>query len=189
MNEAANQGASASTVPPAVTERFYAELREIAQRIFASEPAGHTLQPTAVVNEACLRMMSSTKFPNVSRAERLALAGRVLKQVLVDHARHRAADKRGGGMVRVELHPDVQSLQHSADTLIDFDILNSALERLQSLHARQAEVVTLRVFGGLTMDQIASVLNVSKRTIEDDWAVARAWLRRELARLSGMCDV
>lgn len=92
-------------------------------------------------------------------------------------------------MVRVELHPDVQSLQHSADTLIDFDILNSALERLQSLHARQAEVVTLRVFGGLTMDQIASVLNVSKRTIEDDWAVARAWLRRELARLSGMCDV
>lgn len=161
-----------------VTERFYTELRDIAARIFAAERTDHTLQPTAVVNEACLRLLTSSKLPDdLPRADRLALAARVLRQVLVDHARARSAQKRGGGVVRVELGPDLAAPD---ETPPDFIAVHAALDKLRSLHQRRAEVVTLRVFGGLTMAQAASVLGVSKRTAEDDWAVARAWLRREL---------
>ena len=159
-----------------LTERFYAELREIAVRLFASERRDHTLQPTAVVHEAFLRMRT-TPLPEVSRAEQLALAARVLKQVLIDHARAHGAQKRASPL-RVELDPELVS---TSDALIEFDVIHRALERLAGLHARQAEVVSLRVFGGLTMDEIASVLGTSKRTVESDWTVARAWLRRELA--------
>ncbi len=163
---------------PALTERFYRELHELAVRAFASEKSGHTLQPTAVVHEACLRLLTSSPLPEVSRSERLALAARVLRQVLVDHHRARSAGKRGGAALRVELDPELAA---RSDGTADFTLLEAALERLRALHDRQAEVVTLRIFGGLTMEQVASSLGVSKRTVEDDWAVARAWLRRELA--------
>ncbi len=167
-----------------VTERFYAELHEIAGRIFAAERTDHTLQPTAVVNEACLRLMTGSKLPDdLPRADRLALAARVLRQVLIDHARSRSAQKRGGGALRVELGPDLAAPD---ETPPDFIAVHAALDKLRALHPRRAEVVTLRVFGGLTMAQTASVLGVSKRTAEDDWAVARAWLRRELK--GGACD-
>jgi len=165
-----------------LTERFYSELHEIAQRIFASEHAGHTLQPTAVVNEACMRILTTSRLPDVPKEERLALAGRVLKQVLIDHARSRAADKRGGGLLRIELDPGMWA---ASDTFVDFSAMHAALDKLRSLHERQAEVVTLRIFGGMTMQQVASVLGVSKRTAEDDWTVARAWLRRELSKIPG----
>jgi RNA polymerase sigma factor (TIGR02999 family) len=175
----------------AVTERFYAELREIARRLFASERAAHTLQPTAVVNEACLRLMRAQGLPDVPREDRLALAGRVLKQVLIDHARTRDAQKRGGPVagargaglpVCLDLERDV--LADDA-TRIDFDRIHEAMERLRLLSERQAEVVTLRMFAGLTMDQVATVLGISKRSAEGDWTVARAWLRRELAGALG----
>lgn len=170
--------ASNSVSETPVTERFYAELHEIAGRIFAAERTDHTLQPTAVVNEACLRLMTGSKLPDdLPRADRLALAARVLRQVLIDHARSRSAQKRGGGALRVELGPDLAAPD---ETPPDFIAVHAALDRLRALHARRAEVVTLRVFGGLTMAQIAGVLGVSRRTAEDDWAVARAWLRREL---------
>jgi len=162
-------------------ERFYAEMREIAARLFAAEAKGHTLQPTAVVNEACLRLLSTSKLPDLPESERLALAARVLKQVLVDHHRKRTADKRGAGAVRIELEADVLS---PAEADVDFEAVHAALERLRVLHARQAEVVTLRVFGGLSMDVIAAALSISRRSAEADWTVARAWLRRELAALS-----
>ena len=165
-----------------VTQRFYDELHQIAQRIFAVERDGHTLQPTAVVNEACVRLLSSSKLPDLPREQRLALAGRVLQQVLIDHARVRRAQKRGGGAVQIELDDQTPS---PTDTVVDVDRLHQALERLRSLHARQAEVVTMRVFSGLSMDQVAALLKVSKRTAEDDWTVARAWLRRELAKSFG----
>ena len=158
-------------------ERFYAEMRAIAGRLFAAEAKGHTLQPTAVVNEACLRLLSTSKPPDLPEEERLALAARVLKQVLVDHHRKRTADKRGAGAVRIELEADVLS---STEVDVDFEAVHSALERLRALHARQAEVVTLRVFGGLSMEVIAAALGVSKRSAEADWTAARAWLRREL---------
>ncbi len=172
-----------------VTENFYAELRRIAERIFASERGNHTLQPTAVVNEACLRLMAGG-LPAIPRAEQLAIAGRVLRQVLVDHARSRSALKRGGGSagdgngqaLRLDLEHDV--LADSA-TQIDFDAVHRAIDRLRQLSDRQAEVVTLRMFGGLSMDQVATVLGVSKRSAEGDWTVARAWLRRELADAMG----
>jgi RNA polymerase sigma-70 factor (ECF subfamily) len=160
-----------------LSDRFYAEMRAIAERLFASEARGHTLQPTAVVNEACLRLLSTSKLPELPETERLALAARVLRQVLVDHHRKRTADKRGAGSVRIELGPDLLS---ASETEIDFEAIHAALERLRALHRRQAEVVTLRVFGGLEMDAVATALSVSRRTAEADWTVARAWLRREL---------
>jgi RNA polymerase sigma factor (TIGR02999 family) len=100
--------------------------------------------------------------------------------VLVDHHRSRNAEKRGGAALRVELDPELAG-GATGDATAELDAVQAALERLRALHARQAEVVTLRTFGGLTMEQVAATLGVSKRTAEDDWAVARAWLRRELS--------
>src|SRR5690606_23885803 len=100
-------------------------------------------------------------------------------QVLIDHARSRSADKRGGGLLRIELDP---AMWAASDTFVDFSEMHSALEKLRTLHERQAEVDTMRIFGGLTMQQIATVLGVAKRTVEDDWTVARAWLRRALSK-------
>jgi len=169
--------------PNAVTERFYAELRHIADRVCAAERRNHTLQPTAVVNEACMRLMSGG-LPDVPREQKLALAGRVLKQVLIDHARARNADKRGGGANPMQLEIDRDVLAADA-TLVEFEQIHVALERLRALSPRQAEVVTLRIFSGMTMDQVATVLGVSKRAAEGDWTVARAWLRRELGAALG----
>jgi RNA polymerase sigma-70 factor (ECF subfamily) len=161
----------------ALTGRFYDELHRIAERLFAGERDGHTLQPTALVNEACVRLMTSSRLPELPREQRLALAARVLRQVLIDHARTKGAAKRAANQ-RVELDPELQSEQR---TEVDLDAIQAALERLGALHPRQAEVVTLRIFGGLDMDQVAAVVGASKRTVEGDWTVARAWLRRELS--------
>jgi RNA polymerase sigma-70 factor, ECF subfamily len=180
---ASGGGAAMGEVPPGLTETFYEELRGIAERLFAHEREGHTLQPTAVVNEACVRLIAHG-LPDLPREQRLAIAGRVLKQVLVDHARGRGAAKRGGGArVRLGLEEDV--LANEA-TLVEFDSIHRALEKLRALSERQAEVVTLRIFGGMTMDQVAAVMGVSKRTAEGEWAVARAWLRRELGPSLGI---
>jgi RNA polymerase sigma factor (TIGR02999 family) len=175
-------GVAFGEVPPGLTETFYEELRKIAERLFAREREGHTLQPTAVVNEACVRLIGHG-LPDLPREQRLAIAGRVLKQVLVDHARGRDAAKRGGGAVRLGLEQDVLA---DEATMVEFDSIHRALETLRALSARQAEVVTLRVFGGMTMDQVAAVMGVSKRTAEGEWAVARAWLRRELGASLGI---
>jgi RNA polymerase sigma factor (TIGR02999 family) len=162
----------------ALTDTMYAQIRTIAERIFTSERAGHTLQPTAVVNEACLRLMSRG-LPELPRDQQLALAARVLKQVLIDHARAHRADKRGGGAVCLQVTDDVVD---PASTAVEFESIHSALERLRALSERQAEVVTLRIFAGMEMQQIADVLGVSKRSAEGDWTVARVWLRRELTQ-------
>jgi RNA polymerase sigma factor (TIGR02999 family) len=177
--------ASEPSIDPreALSERFYAEMRSIAERLFATEARGHTLQPTAVVNVACLRLLSTSRLPDLPEPERLALAARVLRQVLVDHHRKRSAEKRGADAVRIDLGPDVLS---TSETEVDFEAVHAALERLRALHRRQAEVVTLRVFGGLSMDAVSAALSIARRTAEADWTVARAWLRRELAgRASG----
>ena len=163
-----------------LTDTLYSELRSIAARAFSGERAGHTLQPTAVVNEACMRLMSSG-LPDLPREQQLAIAGRVLKQVLIDHARARGADKRGGGVAPVCLDLAGDALVEDA-TPVDFERIRTALERLRELSERQAEVINLRIFSGMTMEQIAAVLGVSKRAAESDWTVARAWLRRELTK-------
>jgi RNA polymerase sigma factor (TIGR02999 family) len=174
----------AAPTPPSayLTERFYAELRDIAHRAFADERRGHTLQPTAAVNEACLRLMSTSPLPDLPRTEQLALAARVLSQVLVDHQRRRGASKRGGALVRLDLD-DVAG--DASEAAVDLDAVQQALARLRELHPRQAEVVTLRVFGGMQMDEIARTLGAGKRTVEGDWTVARAWLRRALSQDGG----
>ncbi|RMH23633.1 MAG: RNA polymerase subunit sigma-70, partial [Planctomycetota bacterium] len=138
------------------------------------------LQPTAIANEACVRL-SAKGLPELPREQQLAIAARVLEQVLIDHARRHNAEKRGGGSaggLRVRLeHLDPAA---DPDTGVDYERVHDAMRRLRALHPRQAEVVTLRVMGGLTMTQIAGLLGVSLRTAESDWAVARAWLRRTL---------
>ena len=177
--------AAASAGTAAWTDTFYAELQGVAQRLFAAERSDHTLQPTAVVHEACLRMLASSRLPDVPRAERLALGSRVLRQVLIDHQRRHAAEKRGGRALKIELEDElVPAERPGASTWIEFDRIHAALERLRGLHPRQAELVGLRVFGGLEMADIAEALGTSKRTAEADWTVARAWLRRELAGLA-----
>jgi RNA polymerase sigma-70 factor (ECF subfamily) len=174
-----NQPDDASSL---ITRTLYSELRGIAERVFASERPGHTLQPTALVNEACIRLMAHG-LPPIPREQQLAIGARVLRQVLVDHARAHTADKRGGGWVRLEL--DRAELGGDDGTLVDLEAVHAAMDRLRLLDERQAEVVMLRVYSGMTMEQIASVLGVSKRTAEADWTIARAWLRRELARAGG----
>lgn len=165
----------------AVTETMYAELRAAAAAMMRSERTGHTLQPTAVANEACLRI-ARQGLPELPREQRLALAARVLEQVLIDHARKHSAAKRGGSVLRLELSENLLAEEPAS---VDFEALRRALAKLRALHARQAEVATLRVLADMTVPQIAGLLGVSSRTVEGDWAVARAWMRRELAASDG----
>jgi RNA polymerase sigma-70 factor (ECF subfamily) len=164
--------------PRDLSTRFYEELKEVARRALASERRGHTLAPTEAVHEVCLRLFGPSPLPDASRAEHLALAARVLRQVLVDHHRRRAAEKRGGGRLRVELDEDAPARRGLE---VDVMIVDDALTKLRALSERQAEVVTLKILGGLSMPEIADNLGVALRTVEGDWTVARAWLRREFA--------
>ena len=155
------------------------EMRRIAGRLMRSERRGHTLQPTAVVNEACLRLLGADASPASTRAEFLGLAAHVMRQVLVDHARKRDAQRRGGDWHRVS----IELLDPSSDPstgLVDALDLDAALERLARLSARQARVAELRYFGGLSIPETAEVLGVGVSTVKDEWAVARLWLQREL---------
>ena len=155
----------------------YDELRGLAGAYMRRERVGHTLQPTAVVNEAWLKLASATELESLDRNHFLAIASKVLRRVLVEHARGRDAAKRGGGE-----HPVTLQTQIGGGPSTDLDLLalEEALVRLAELDERQARVVELRFFGGLLVDEVAQVLQVSKRTVELDWSLARAFLRREL---------
>lgn len=165
----------------AITRSFYEELRSVAEGMMRSERRGHTLQPTAVVNEAWLRIRKRG-LPALPKEQQLAIGARVLGQVLIDHARKHNAAKRGEAALTLDVADAVAA---DRETIVDFERVHTAIEKLRSLHERQAEVVTLRVFGGLNMEQIATVVGCSKRSVEGDWAVARAWLSRELAACNG----
>ena len=154
------------------------ELRDIAAGLLRRERPGHTLQPTALVNEAWLRMGGGESRDYADRVHFFATAAQVMRRVLVDHARARAAGKRGGDWTRVTLDDVAAGTTGPADA--DVIALHEALERLHALSERQARVVELRWFGGLTLDETASELSVSTGTVENDWAFARAWLKREL---------
>ena len=167
-----------------MTDTFYAELRSLAGAMMSRERSDHTLQPTAIANEACVRL-SAKGLPGIPREQQLAIASRVLGQVLIDHARAHHADKRGGGSVRVRIddlseQPTGEQREDPGGVGLEFERVHDAMRGLRALHPRQAEVATLRIMGGLTMAQIGTLLGVSTRTAEGDWAVARAWLRREL---------
>lgn len=156
---------------------IYDQLRELAARYLARERPGHTLQPTALVNEVYLRLARDDEIGWRGRAQFLALAARQIRKILIDHARQRDAAKRGGNLNRVTLHDAAAPTDASE---VDMLALDDAMERLAARSERQARVVELRYFGGLTVEESAEVLGVSPATVKDDWAVARAWLRREL---------
>lgn len=152
------------------------ELRSLAAQCLRNERRGHTLQTTALVNEAFLRLAASPEWGNVDRKALLSAAAKAMRHVLVDHARWHRAAKRGGG--RAPLPLDAETLLPMQD--VDYLDLHDALDALERLDQRAANVVELRFFGGASVSETAAILGVGTRTVESDWAFARAWLRRAL---------
>jgi len=157
----------------------YDELRKLASSYLRRERVDHTLQPTALVNEAYLRLIDQTNVQWQNRAQFFGIAANLMRQILVDHARQHNAEKRGGAdRHRLSLtHADLKPEQPEIDLLA----LNEALEELARLDTKQARIVELKFFGGLTIEETAEVMGISHATIERDWKMARAWLRRELS--------
>lgn len=160
-----------------LAEALYPELRRLAAALMRRERQDHTLQPTALVAEAFLRLVDPSGIDWKDRAHFLGIAARVMRQILVDHARRHGAAKRGAGAQRITLSDNLSGNPGPAELLL----VNDALDRFARLDVRGARVVEMRVFGGLTVGEIADALGVSKRTVDNDWAVARMWLARELS--------
>ena len=166
---------------PAAAEKLlplvYQELRTLAGRLMREERRNHTLEPTALVHEAYIRLVDARAVDWQGRAHFLALAAQAMRRVLVDHARKRGTWKRGGGTRRITLTILDRDLEKP---VLDILALDQALEELARLSTRQAEVVKLRFFSGLSCREVGHILSISERTVKDDWAMARAWLLREL---------
>ena len=158
----------------------YAELHRIANACMRRERPDHTLQPTALINEAYLRLIQQDVDWN-DRAHFVGFAAHVMRRVLVDYARSRNTDQRGGKMERVELQ---DQFAVSPERLDEVALLDEALERLEKKNPRQAKVVELRYFGGLSMEQIGAIIGIAPRSVKRDWALARIWLFEELKPLS-----
>jgi RNA polymerase sigma factor (TIGR02999 family) len=156
----------------------YRELRRLAASQLKSERPAHTLQPTALAHEAYLRLVGGNSPRWQNRAHFMGVAARAMREVLVDHARRRKALKRGGGLALTVFD---ESLQVAGGRPIAFDDLDQALADLARLSERQARVVELRYFGGLTIDETSEVMGLSPVTVKRDWTLARAWLYRELS--------
>jgi RNA polymerase sigma factor (TIGR02999 family) len=165
---------------PAAADRLlplvYSELHRLAQAYMRRERSDHTLQATALINEAYLRL-AGEDIDWSSRAQFIGLAAHVMRQVLVDYARQHRADRRAGALHRVEMHDD---LAISPDRLDEVASIDEALTRLGAASPRQARVVELRYFGGLSVEQIARILEVSPRSVKRDWSLARIALFRDL---------
>ena len=153
------------------------ELRKIARRCLRGEHAAHSLQATALVNEAYLRLVDASLVNWQNRVHFLAMSARLMRRVLVDAGRARGADKRGGDAVRVSLS---EALGRSDDLGHDVVALHDALEQLEQVDARKGRLVELRFFAGLSVEEAAGVLEISPQTASRDWTFAKAWLRREL---------
>ncbi|MBI5864161.1 MAG: sigma-70 family RNA polymerase sigma factor [Planctomycetes bacterium] len=156
----------------------YDELRSLAAAYFRRQPDDHTLQPTALVHEAYMRLVNHATAQWQDRAHFFAVAATAMRQILVNHALAQNAEKRGGGRTRIALAED---LAPTSQREFDPIALDEAIKKLAALDARKASVVDLRFFGGLSVDEAAVVLNVSKTTVEADWRLARAWLSKELS--------
>jgi len=156
----------------------YDQLRQVAARLMRRERHDHTLPPTAVVHEAVIRLLGDAVFDkSPDRAFLFASAARAMREVLIDHARRRAAGRRGGGRRRVPLDHVVDYFEGQG---LDIVAVHEALDRLAELNERQGQVMTLRYFGGLTVPEVAAALDVSVVTVERDWRLARAWMRDQL---------
>jgi RNA polymerase sigma factor (TIGR02999 family) len=156
----------------------YHPLRRVAARLMRRERTDHSLSSTALVHEALIRMLKAAVFDKAADRDYLfASAARAMREVLIDHARSRAAGRRGGGRHRVPLDRVVDDFEEQN---LDVVMVHEALDRLAALNERQAQVMTLRCFGRLTISEVAKVLGVSPVTVERDWRLARAWLRGQL---------
>jgi len=173
--EGGDQGAFDRLMPV-----VYDELRRAAQSYMRRERTNHTLQATALVNEVYLRLVDITNVRWQDRAHFFAIAASMMRRVLLDAARARSAGKRGGGDMRVTLDEELLAAEASsqAASLIQID---QAIEALSKFDARKARVVELRFFGGLSVDEMAAVLEVSPQTVKRDWKLARAWLLKEMS--------
>ncbi|HEX8352384.1 MAG TPA: sigma-70 family RNA polymerase sigma factor [Pyrinomonadaceae bacterium] len=156
----------------------YDELRRLARAFLAGERDGHMLQPTALVNEAYLRLVDQTRVDWQNRAHFYAIASRMMRRVLIDHARAHATEKRGGAAVHLSLEDVQVPVEQRAAGLLALD---EALERLAAMDERKCRVVEMRFFGGLSDEEIAGALGVTTRTVLRDWKTARLWLYRELS--------
>jgi RNA polymerase sigma factor (TIGR02999 family) len=157
----------------------YDELRRLARIYLSRERPDHSLQPTELVNEAYMRLVTQREVDWRNRAHFLGIAAQALRRVLLHHAENRGAQKRQAYANRVSLDAALASVEE--DTAVDIILLDRAMERLAQIDERQAKVVELRVFGGLTVEETAEVLGLSPATIKREWTVARLWLRRELS--------
>ena len=156
----------------------YTELRALAARYLRRERQNHTLQPTALVHEAYLKLHGETRVDWRGQAHFLAIASQAMRQILVDHARRRGAAKRGGSRHRIALDDNVL-IESNRD--VDLLALEDALTKLTKLDPRQAQMIELRFFAGLSIAEAAKVMGMSKRSAEREWTMVRAWLRRELS--------
>ncbi len=166
-----------AAAPDQLMPLVYEELRHLARGYLRQESSGHTLQPTALVHEAYLRLVDATQITWQSRAHFYGIAARLMRRILVDHARRQAAAKRGGGERDIPLEDAGDLVQGEA---LDLVALDGALESLAQNYPRQCEVVELKFFGGLEMHEIGEALQISERTVVRDWEFARFWLRREI---------
>ena len=164
-----------------LTERVYSELRRMARRYLKSERRGNSLQATALVHEVYLRLVDINNVEWRGRAQFFAMAGQMMRRILVDAARAKGARKRGSRAIHVDLDATAVLAAEPDRALVALD---DALTAFSEIAARQAQVVELRYFGGLTEAEIASVLDISARTVRRDWEFARLWLARELAHSS-----
>jgi RNA polymerase sigma factor (TIGR02999 family) len=155
----------------------YAELHRIARRAWSSQQSGHTLQPTALIHEAYLRLAGRGEQSFDNRTHFFAVASMAMRQVLVNHAQASLAAKRGGGLEMIPLEEAEHALRQEAKEVLS---LHEALQRLATLDARKSRVVELRYFGGLSVEETAEALGISPVTVTRDWQAARAWLAREL---------
>jgi RNA polymerase sigma factor (TIGR02999 family) len=160
-----------------LTPLVYEELRRLAHHLMEGQRTDHTLQTTALVNEAYLRLADQTNPHWQNRAHFFAVAARAMRQIVVDYARSQQARKRGGGALKIELDEAAIVSPEQSKEIVD---LHEALERLAALDSRKAQVVELKYFGGLNYDEMAEVLKISRVTVRRDWEFARAWLHTEL---------
>jgi RNA polymerase sigma factor (TIGR02999 family) len=161
-----------------LTPLVYAELRQRARRLTARERIGHSLQPTALIHEAYLRLVGAAPVDWRDRRHFYALSARLMRQILVDHARSRGRHKRGGAALPIAFDETVMGPRKTPDLVR----LDDALHALADTDARKSRVIELRFFGGLSVDETADILEVSPQTVLRDWRLAKAWLQREMKR-------
>ncbi len=170
-------GAGDESVPDKLMPLVYDELRRLAHQYMRREKPGHTLQTSALVNEAYVRLVDQSKIQWESRAHFFGIAARLMRQILVDQARRRNFAKRGGGAIRVSLNEATNVAQEQSASVMALD---DALNRLEKIDPRKSRIVELRFFGGMSIEETAEALKVSPGTVMRDWTFARAWLQKEM---------